>query len=61
MEEATLSLDICMFFITCKDLSEAIIRVHRRGVNVRVIADAGMADGQVTQVPELRKCGKEQL
>jgi cardiolipin hydrolase len=61
VEEATSSLDICMFFITCQDLSEAVIRVHRRGVNVRVIADADMADGECTRVPQLRKCGKEQL
>lgn len=57
LEEATSSLDVCMFFFTCQDLSEAIIRVHRKGVNVRVIADAEMADGCGTQIPELRKCG----
>jgi cardiolipin hydrolase len=61
VEEATSSLDICMFFITCQDLSDAIVRVQRRGANVRVIADADMADGQGTQVPKLRKCGKQQL
>jgi cardiolipin hydrolase len=61
LEEATSSLDICMFFFTCQDLSEVIIRVHRKGVSVRVIADADMADGCGTQIPELRKCGKQQL
>lgn len=61
VEEATSSLDICMFFFTCQDLSEAIIRVHRKGVNVRVIADAEMADGCGTRIPNLRKCGKQQL
>jgi phosphatidylserine/phosphatidylglycerophosphate/cardiolipin synthase-like enzyme len=50
-----------MYFFTCKDLAEAIIRVHRKGVNVRVIADAEMADGCGTQIPKLRKYGKQQL
>lgn len=57
VEEATSSLDICMFFFTCQDLSEAIISVHRKGVRVRVITDAEMADGRGTQIPELRKYG----
>jgi cardiolipin hydrolase len=61
LEEATSSLDICMFFFTCQDLSEAVIRVHRKGVTVRVIADAEMADGCGTQIPKLRKYGKQQL
>jgi hypothetical protein len=61
LEEATSSLDICVFFITCRDLAEAIIRVHRKGVSVRVIADADMADGCDTQIPVLRKCGKQRL
>jgi hypothetical protein len=42
-------------------LSETIVRLHRKGVNVRVIADADMADGSGTQIPILRKYGKEKL
>lgn len=56
---ATSSLDVCMYFITSQVLSETIVRVHRKGVSVRVIADAEMADGSGTQIPMLRKHGKE--
>jgi phosphatidylserine/phosphatidylglycerophosphate/cardiolipin synthase-like enzyme len=48
-----------MYFITSQVLSETIVRVHRKGVSVRVIADAEMADGSGTQIPMLRKHGKE--
>lgn len=58
---ATSSLDVCMYFITSQVLSETIVRLHRKGVNVRVIADADMADGSGTQIPILRKYGKEKL
>lgn len=58
---ATSSLDVCMYIITSQVLSETIVRLHRKGVNVRVIADADMADGSGTQIPILRKYGKEKL
>ena len=58
---ATSSLDVCMYIITNRVLSETIVRLHRKGVNVRVIADADMADGSGTQIPILRKYGKEKL
>jgi phosphatidylserine/phosphatidylglycerophosphate/cardiolipin synthase-like enzyme len=50
-----------MYIITSQVLSETIVRLHRKGVNVRVIADADMADGSGTQIPILRKYGKEEL
>jgi phosphatidylserine/phosphatidylglycerophosphate/cardiolipin synthase-like enzyme len=50
-----------MYIITSRVLSETIVRLHRKGVNVRVIADAEMADGSGTQIPILRKYGKEKL
>ena len=58
---ATSSLDVCMYIITSGVLSETIVRLHRKGVHVRVLADADMADGSGTQIPILRKYGKEKL
>lgn len=57
LEMATSSLDVCMYFITSQELSETIVRVHRKGVSVRIIADAAMADGSGTQIPIFRKHG----
>jgi len=50
-----------MYIITSQVLSATIVRLHRKGVSVRVIADADMADGSGTQIPILRKYGKEKL
>jgi phosphatidylserine/phosphatidylglycerophosphate/cardiolipin synthase-like enzyme len=61
LEMATSSLDVCMYFITSQELSETIVRVHRKGVSVRIIADAAMADGSGTQIPIFRKHGKEKF
>lgn len=58
---ATSSLDVCMYIITSQVLSETILSLHRKGVSVRVIADTDMADGSGTQIPILRKYGKEKL
>lgn len=58
---ATSSLDVCMYIITSQVLSETIVKLQRKGVSVRVIADADMADGSGTQIPILRKYGKEKF
>jgi len=58
---AASSLDVCIYIITSQVLSETIVKLHRRGINVRIIADADMADGSGTQIPILRKYGKEKL
>jgi Phosphatidylserine/phosphatidylglycerophosphate/cardiolipin synthases and related enzymes len=58
---ATSSLDVCMYIITSQVLSETIARLHRKGVSVRVVADADMADGSGTRIPILRKYGKEKF
>jgi len=61
LEKATSSLEVCIYIITCQKLSETIIRVHRKGVRVRIIVDADMADSSGTQIGILRKYGKQEL
>lgn len=39
MTTARLSLDICVFTISDNQLAEAIVKAHKRGVDVRVITD----------------------
>lgn len=61
MESARSSLDVCMYLITLGQLRDSIIRMHRKGVKVRIIIDADMADSLGAQVHILRKCGKLQV
>ena len=49
MDRATQSLDVCMYFLTCQSLSNAIVNAHKRGVLVRVIMDRRMSSNGATQ------------
>ena len=57
------SLDICMYILTCQELAKAAERAFNRGVVVRVIVDATMADtdGGQNQVISFRKEGIDKL
>ncbi|XP_043516914.1 mitochondrial cardiolipin hydrolase isoform X2 [Frieseomelitta varia] len=47
MDRATRSLDVCMYFLTCQLLSNAIVNAHKRGILVRVIMDRRMSSNGV--------------
>ncbi|KAK7793511.1 hypothetical protein R5R35_001847 [Gryllus longicercus] len=57
IESSRSTLDVCIYLITCHDLANSILRVHRRGVSVRVIADCDMAEGSGSQVAVFRRFG----
>ncbi|GLG98345.1 Mitochondrial cardiolipin hydrolase [Gryllus bimaculatus] len=51
------TLDVCIYLVTCHDLANAILKVHERGVRVRIIADADMAEGSGSQISTFKKQG----
>lgn len=61
LENARSSLDVCMYLITWGGVTDSIIRMHRKGVKVRIIIDADMADCSGAQVHVLRKYGKSHV
>ncbi len=52
------SVDLCIFCITSPEMSEALIRLHRHGVAVRVVADSGQIDSEGSKVDSLRSEGQ---
>ena len=50
-------LDVCVFTITCKEISEAIVAAHQRGVRVRVITDDEMEDNRGSKTGALKSRG----
>ncbi|XP_069124175.1 uncharacterized protein [Argopecten irradians] len=57
LSNSTRSMDVCVFVMTCTDLSDLLIRAHQRGVRVRVITDCEQVDATGSQVWRLRSEG----
>lgn len=51
------SLDICMYVFTNSDLAYTVLKLHYRGVKVRMIIDADMAFASGSNVRKLEKQG----
>ncbi|KAJ2946641.1 hypothetical protein O0L34_g12698 [Tuta absoluta] len=51
------SLDICMYVLTNLDIATAILKLHYRGVKIRIIVDADMAFSTGSNVRKLEKQG----
>ncbi|XP_005092871.1 mitochondrial cardiolipin hydrolase [Aplysia californica] len=51
------SLDVCVFVITCRDLADILLKLHRRGVKIRIITDKGMLHTDGSQIWTLQKEG----
>ena len=51
------TLDICVFNITCDEITSAIISRHKHGVNVRIITDNDTADSKGSDIEECRRSG----
>lgn len=57
LQEATKSLDVCMFTFSCKELGDLLIKAHRSGILVRVITDKEQSFASGSQTERLRKQG----
>ena len=53
------SLDVCVFVLTCKDLADVLLRLHKSGVKVRLITDKDMLHCDGSQIWSLQKEGKK--
>uniref|UniRef100_A0A7R9YVT9 Mitochondrial cardiolipin hydrolase n=1 Tax=Chlamydomonas euryale TaxID=1486919 RepID=A0A7R9YVT9_9CHLO len=57
LNSATRTLDICVFTITCDEISDAVMALHKRGVKVRVITDDDQANSLGSDIDKFRQCG----
>lgn len=57
LNSARYSLDICMYVLTNLDIANAVLKLHYKGVKVRVIIDADMAYSSGSNVRKLEKQG----
>lgn len=59
LNKAKKSLNICIYLFSYKDLAEAVVAVHKRGVPVRIIFDSSMADHPDSQFYSFKQKGKK--
>ncbi len=57
LQEATKSLDVCVFAFSCKELADVLINAHHSGVVIRVITDKEQSFVSGSQVERLRRAG----
>lgn len=55
------TIDAAVYLFNVKELGEAMIKAHQRGVTVRVLGCKSMAGATGTQFPEMRSAGKFRL
>ncbi|GBF99930.1 MT associated signaling phospholipase D [Raphidocelis subcapitata] len=51
------TLDVCVFSITCDELSEALLAAHNRGVRVRIISDNDQMATKGSDIERLKAAG----
>lgn len=54
---ATQTCDICVFTITCDEIANVILDLHRRGVRVRVISDDDQANSLGSDISKFVSAG----
>ncbi|XP_013415912.1 mitochondrial cardiolipin hydrolase [Lingula anatina] len=57
LRSARKTLDLCVFVITCHELSDTVIALHERGVTVRVITDDEQVDITGSKIGAFRAAG----
>lgn len=55
--EATESLDVCVFTINCRELADAVVKLHNDGVIVRVLTDDEQMGTSGSQIEKFRREG----
>ncbi|XP_011315039.1 mitochondrial cardiolipin hydrolase [Fopius arisanus] len=58
-DSAKKTLDICIYILTSKDLTDAIIRAHERGITIRLMVDSIMSENSACsfQLTRIRRAG----
>ena len=57
IKSARKTIDICVFTISCQELAETVINMHKRGVIVRVITDNEQMELNCSQAERFRREG----
>lgn len=57
LQGAKVSLDVCVFTISCKELADVLINAHHNGLVVRVISDNEQMTVSGSQIEKLRRAG----
>ena len=57
LNSAQVSLDICIFQLTCNEIAQAVTNAVKRGVRVRIITDANNVDSNGSDIRELNELG----
>lgn len=57
LQKARKSIDVCVFMITCKELTDILISAHQRSVIVRIITDNENVFTSGSQIEVLRRAG----
>jgi len=55
--KAQKTLDVCVFTITCDEISDTVIRLHNQGVKVRVITDDEQCKTQGSDIKRMAQAG----
>jgi phosphatidylserine/phosphatidylglycerophosphate/cardiolipin synthase-like enzyme len=57
LEKAQATVEVMAFSLTSDEIGRALTALHRRGVRVRVLVDAGQASGSGSEAQRLRQAG----
>jgi len=57
LSTAKRSLDVCVFTITCDEIADTVIRLHKQGVKVRVITDDEQVKTQGSDIHRMAEAG----
>ena len=52
------TFDVCVYVLSCKDLCAILLKLHKRGVKIRIITDKDMLKCDGSQVWNLQQNGK---
>ena len=59
MNDATYSIDACLFVLASSEVGEALMRASARGVAVRILIDGEMMSYRGSQAHNLLKLGRQ--